>query len=479
MKIGNIMAGLAAILMVVACSENEQPATNTQPPTNVDLVITGATVLPMNGNGRIQSASIAVDGGKISAISRGDEDFPYVSDEQLDGSGKFIMPGLIDTHVHILTPFDAPLYPATGVTTVRNMWGFPSHLQMREGVESGQMFGPRIITAGRLIDGDPKIWPQSLSPASKEEASAIIDEDMAAGYDFVKVYSRLTQSMFDGIADLAKEKGVPFAGHVPGTVDIRHAASKGMRSMEHLWGFPNVLHPTEDFVEYDALDRTQWNHIDLNKVDDLAAILNENGVWVAPTLLVVEHIYLAGSPELLRSKVDGVEFVSPATIGFWDAGASDKDPVDDEQQAWVDKTVMLRGDIVKRLYDNDVRLLVGSDSNNSYVVHGFALYHEIEMFADAGIPLERILHMATHDAAEFLGVLDSVGTIEVGKKADMILLNRDPTISVANLKDRQGVIYNGSYHSAEFLEQSLRANRDAAEQFANQLQQNIERNEQH
>lgn len=479
MNLRKLLAVFVATTCVASCSESE-PFTVDEPAiTEVDLVVTGATLLPMNDNRQIDSASIAIDDGRIVAISGANEGFPYESNEHLDATGKFVIPGLIDTHVHILTPFDAPLYPAAGVTTVRNMWGFPSHLQMRDAVESGQMFGPRIITAGRLIDGDPKIWPQSLAPATKEEAAQIISEDIDAGYDFVKVYSRLTKSMFDDIADIANEKDVSFGGHVPGSVDIRHAASKGIRSMEHLWGFPNALHPTIDFVEYDALDRSQWDNVDLEKVDALAKTFKDNNVWISPTLLVMEHIYMSGSPEWLRAKVDGVEFVNPATIAFWDAGAKSRDPVTEESQRWVDEVVRLRGAIVKRLFDNDVRLLVGSDSNNSYVVHGFALYHEIEMFVDAGIPLESVLKLVTHDAAEFLGLLDSVGTVDVGKNADLIVLNSDPRISVDNLKDRRGVVFQGKYHSAEELLQSLQDNREAAVSFTDSLQQNIERNEKH
>jgi imidazolonepropionase-like amidohydrolase len=397
----------------------------------------------------------------------------------VDATGQYAIPGLIDMHVHILTPFDAPLYPAAGVTTVRNMWGFPSHLQMRSAVEAGRMFGPRIVTAGRLIDGDPKIWPQSLAPQSRDEVAQIVAEDIESGYDFVKVYSRVSRAMFDDIAELAKEKGVEFAGHVPGAVDIRHAASQGMRSIEHLWGFPNVLHPTEDFVPYDALDRSQWDNVDLGKVDEIADVLKANDVWVTPTLLVLQHIYMAGSPELLRAKVEGVEFVSPATIQFWEAGAGSRDPVTAETQAWIEETVKLRSAIVKRLYDNGVRLLVGSDANNPYVVHGFGLYHEMEMFVEAGIPLELVLELATHDAAEYLGRLDSIGTIDVGKNADIVLLNNDPRLSVENLKDRRAVIFKGVYHPVEELLQLLEENREAAANFADRMPGNIERHEAH
>lgn len=474
-----LTAGLLIVLCAGAYGTGAAQDTQTIVPESVDLVINNVTVLPMTGRERVEGASIAIKDGTILAVRARGEAFPYTGKTAIDGTGKFVTPGLVDAHVHILTPFDAPLYPAVGVTTVRNMWGFPAHLEMRKHIASGAMFGPRIITAGRLIDGDPKIWPESLSPQTPEEVESIIDEDLAAGYDFVKVYSRLTPSMFDNIAGLSAKKGVPFVGHVPGSVDIRHAARKGMRSMEHLWGFPNVLHPTSDYVEYDALDRSQWDDIDLEKLDALADVLIQNDVWIAPTLLVMEHIYLAGSPELLRSKASGVEYVSPATVAFWDGMARMRQPATEEDRQWVDSVVELRGKIVKRMYDQGVRLLVGSDANNSYVVHGFSLYDEIDMFVEAGVPLSSVLTLATRGAAEFLGISDQIGTVEAGKVADLILFNEDPTASVDNLRRRAGVVVGGTYHTHDHLMQMLMQNRAAAARFAGQMNQNIERNEPH
>lgn len=480
--IGFLLSGLLAVHH--PCTLASEAANNAQTVVSeaagaVDLVIDNVTVIPMTDRDRIEGVSIAVDDGRILAVAAPGESFPYTGKTVIDGAGKFVTPGLIDAHVHILTPFDAPLYPAVGVTTVRNMWGFPAHLEMRKQIAAGAMFGPRIVTAGRLIDGDPKIWPESLSPVTPEEARAIIVEDLAAGYDFVKVYSRLSPSMFDAIAGLSAEKGVPFAGHVPGSVDIRHAAKKGMRSMEHLWGVPNVLHPNSDYVEYDALDRSQWDNLDLGKLDALAEVLREHEVWIAPTLLVMEHIYLAGSPDLLRSKATGVEYVSPATVAFWDWMAKTREPATEEDRLWVDDVVELRGKIVKRLHEKGVRLLVGSDANNSYVVHGFALYDEIEMFVEAGIPLPSVLGLATRGTAEFLGMSDEVGTVEVGKTADLIVFNDDPTVSVDNLKHRAGIVVGGVYHTHEHLMRMLMQNRNAAARFADQMNRNIERNETH
>ncbi len=456
---------LASTAMTGCDSATEQSVTEFKA---IDLIVSNVNLITMTEAGVQSSATIAIDDGKIIAIGTSTDFDQYSADVTIDGSGKYMMPGLIDTHVHIFTPFDAPLYPASGVTTVRNMWGFPPHLQMRTAIAAGEMYGPEIITAGRLLDGDPKIWPQSLAPKSKEEAQKIIEEDIAAGYDFVKIYSRVSRERFFQIMEIAKELNVAVDGHIPNKLTFAEAANAGMRSFEHLWGVPGELQPGIEHVEYDPLDRSQWEKLDFDKLDSVIKASKANDVWISPTLQVLENIYLSGDPDFLYSQAKGIEYVSPATVDFWKASANGRPEVDDAAREWTANVITKRGQIVKAMYDAGVNLLIGTDANNPFIVHGFAIYEEMQQFVDAGIPIEGVLNIATLKSAEFLGISDRVGSIEVGKEADLILLDMNPLEAIDNLDSRSGVIVNGRYTSREDLEAILIQNKESAAQFTPQ-----------
>ena len=212
------------LLNLTACSRTE--------PTKIieaDIAITNTNVIAMTDDSVQSRQSVFVQDGKIIAIGHADALAPAASMTVIDGSGKFLIPGLADMHVHAWNDSELVLYVANGVTLVRNMWGEAPTLEIRDRINAGETLGPRIVTAGRLTDGDPPIWGEYSGVArSAEEAAQQMDEQRAAGYDFFKIYAMLTLETFDGVAAHSKKTGFPFAGQRTGScatgsrVSVRH-----------------------------------------------------------------------------------------------------------------------------------------------------------------------------------------------------------------------------------------------------------------
>ena len=223
----------------------------------------------------------------------------------IDGTGRYLLPGLTDMHAHVFTADALVPYLANGVTTVRNMWGGPMALEMKEAVAEGRIPGPRIVTAGQLLDGPPKIWAGSTEVADTAEAAALVAQQAADGYDFVKVYSRLSPEVLDAILAAGAEHGIAVAGHTPQDVPLLHAVQGGLRSAEHFTGmlsavFADPALPNPDLGSFDprnhelvkALGRGDLDAaelVDPDKVAQLGADLAAHDFWLVPTIDVMKN----------------------------------------------------------------------------------------------------------------------------------------------------------------------------------------------
>src|SRR5262249_42865203 len=163
----------------------------------------------------------------------------------INASGKYLIPGLWDVHVHWYMKDYLPLFIANGVTGVRQMWGFPFHQEWRKQIQSGALLAPRMIIASPIIDGPNAVWQGSVSVATAEEARQAVRTSKEQGADFIKVYSRLTKDAFFAIAEETKKLGIPFAGHVPVQISALEASEAGQRSIEHLTGILEGLSTRE------------------------------------------------------------------------------------------------------------------------------------------------------------------------------------------------------------------------------------------
>lgn len=328
--------------------------------------------------------------------------------EQIDGRGLVLMPGLADMHVH-LAEEDLPKYLASGITTVRNMWGHSAVRDISERIATGELRGPRVYSTSPGIDGPPAKWPVTQiveSPAAAQETVARLVGD---GWQMLKVYQDLRPDVYSAVVQAASEHGVPFMGHVPHRVGLRNALLAGQSSLEHLGGY--------DIELGGARGTAAWLNMNSAGISDVVTWTWEAGAFVCPTLVVVKTIARQN-----HSSGDA------ATIAA------------------------NRRTLVGALHSGYVPLLLGTDSGIDIVAPGTSLHEELLEFRQAGLSPYSALAAATTVAADFLNEADEFGSVREGLRADLLLLQQNPLEDVGAASDPVGIMVNGDWYFGDALE---------------------------
>ncbi|HVS15544.1 MAG TPA: amidohydrolase family protein [Thermoanaerobaculia bacterium] len=459
----------AAILFaaLLACRGPELTQETAVEPSRGNHAFVGANVIPMTGDsGLLPDQTVLVRGGVIEAIGhRADVTIP--SDfRRIDATGQYLIPGLVDMHVH-LEHFRSPevlkLFVANGVVAIRNMDGRPYILQWRESVRNGSMIGPTIYTAGPILDGDPPLLDDNTVVRNAMEAAAAVRDQARTGYDFIKVYTNLSEEAYRAILSEAREQGLAVAGHVPRRVPVTVAFEAGQVSIEHLDGYDELIE-AEDSPHRDGW---HWSKLylampaDPAKIPAAAAGAARARVWNVPTLVQSGKV---NAPDVMRSWLSEptMAYVPGNLRRYW--APENRDPYSrrllegfgDEELEILQRGRENRSRMVLALHEAGAGLLVGTDTPNPFVVPGFSIHEELENFVHAGLDPLEALAAATHDAARFLGSLNAFGTIEEGKQAQLVLLRANPVEAIANTRSIAGVMVGGAWLSEEQLEVLLR-----------------------
>jgi imidazolonepropionase-like amidohydrolase len=416
---------LAALLFACACASGS-PA-----PAGDVLAIINATVIDGTGAQPAPGRTLLVRGGRIVRIGTVAEVRVPRGARVLDARGAYAVPGLWDMHVHALWDTAVaerflPAFVAHGVTGVRDMGGSLPVLQHARGrIRAGGLAAPRIVAAGAVLDGPEPVDPSiSLRVSTPADARAAVDTLARAGADFVKVYTLMPPDLFQAAAERARERGMPVAGHVPGEVDPRDAARAGMRTMEHM---------RAELGGY-CTRATQ------PVCDSIVPVLREHGVWQTPTLL----------PRWFRAHGHSVNLADPRLAAlppvvrdYWLAEHAQK-LSDRSADDWRrlrrehDEERWLAG----YLQRSGLALLAGSDAGVPFAHPGSGLHEELAMLVDAGLTPMQALQAATRNAARALAA-DSLGTLEVGKVADVVLLAANPLDDIRNTRRVVAVVIGG------------------------------------
>ena len=404
---GGARAGVGRLLPVVLPL---LVATSLAPPASSPIAIVDVRILPMDGSGPRNHQAVVIEGERIAWVGPAASLDPPPGAVVVEGRGRTLMPGLVDMHVH-LDRDDLPAYLAHGVTTVRNMWGFPDVWAMRREVEEGSLVGPTIYTVSPGLDGTPPKWPLTQIVMDPAKADSVVGAQWDAGYRTLKLYQDLRPAAYDSIVSAARRRGMDFVGHVPHRVGLSHALAIGQRSLEHLSGF------AEELSETGGRGPGGWVRIRPDGIAALATEARDAGAWVCPTLAIFSRM---------------ARNLPPA-----ERAASRSN----------------RRQVVRALHAEGVGLLIGSDAGIDVVDPGASLIDEIEEFAAAGIPRSDALRMATAGAAAFLGAEGEFGAVAVGARADLLLLDGDPAEDLSALLAPAGVMARGRW----FLEPSPRS----------------------
>lgn len=208
---------------------------------NNTIVFKNVNIIPMNKKEILEDRSMVIKDGVIQKISRDDNLNINKEAYVIDATGKFLMPGLADMHVHIGSQSYLKMFLANGITIVRNMAGNKTHLMYKKKISDGEMLGPNIITTTPLLDGDPPVYSHAHVLFSPKSAREVVREYKEKGYDYIKVYENLSKEVYEAVIDEAKRQNIEVVGHVPEKVGIRNVILSGQVSIEHLdnyyfWG---------------------------------------------------------------------------------------------------------------------------------------------------------------------------------------------------------------------------------------------------
>jgi len=410
-------------------------------------------VIPMTTETVVTQQTVIVEGGAVATI--GDVDTVPVPEEAIvvDGTDRFLIPGLTEMHAHVPGADSADLdryfalFVANGVTTVRGMLGQPSHLRLRDELLSGEVFGPRLITSGPSLNG------RSVSGAA--DGVRQVREQHAAGYDFLKIHPGLDAEEFAAIADAANELGIPFAGHVPVAVGVPNALAAGIATIDHLDGYMAALLPSN----YDRsggyggfFDVLLADQVNVAGIDPLAAQTARAGVWNVPTQTLIEQLINEVSATELHSRPD-MQYMPTSTVDRWVAAKESQLHERGFSPDVATEAIRIRRALILALHRAGGRILLGSDAPQIFNVPGFSLHNELQLLVASGLTPFEALQAGTVNAAEFLSL--DTGAIEVGRQADLVLLDSNPLEDIGNSRRIHGVMVRGTWYPGGDIERRL------------------------
>ncbi|WP_050460940.1 amidohydrolase family protein [Herbaspirillum autotrophicum] len=413
--------------------------------------------------------------------------------KEVDGSGKYLVPGFLDMHTHAMLEADQkpapwPLLLAHGVTGVREMAGSPALIEQSRRLNADSV-------AGRIDAPEILLIPGTLlvGVGTADQGVQQVRQQKAMGADFVKLVSASRDGALAVLAE-AKAQGLTVAGHLPVALGAAQAANAGWHSVEHLGsglgilldcaaqgdearaallrgeGAPPVFTPS--FIATPMLYRERDAQFYQRVIDSysdtkcraLAQVFVRNGTWHVPTLIRLRTSEF--SNDVQYRKDPHLAWINKGTRAKWEQLATQYDAkIPASAQATFRHYYGLQQQVVKLLKDSGVKMLAGSDFGGIWVIPGYSLHQEFRELAAAGLTPLEILQMTTLNGATFLGKEASMGTVEAGKNADLVLLDANPIADASNLDQIAGVFLRGRYFSATDLD---RMKRDVAQAWGNQ-----------
>ena len=438
-----------------------------QSSTSSTLIIHDVTVIDATGAPANPHQTVIVRDGRIEAIDSSGGGFGgMLPGTHVDGTGKFLIPGLWDMHVHMVfgdwfpggKEVTLPLFIANGITGVRDMGGELEVLQQwRKEISAGTLIGPRIVMSGPMLDGPKPRFPSSIAIKTPEDGRRAVDDLKRRGADFIKLQSLIPREAVFAIADEAKHQGIPFVGHVPDSVRASEASNAGQKSFEHLIGIFEGSSPLEDeFIKGTKTEKQFLATHDLKRAETLFALLAKNRTWQCPTLVWERGGNLIDQTDFAhdtRTKYVPAYWKDVTWKRFTDEVEHDFNTDDlATRKAFVEKEL----EVVNAMHRAGIPFLAGTDTPPGvYIFPGFSLHEELQRFVAAGLTPMEALQTATLNPAKFLGLEDRLGTIEIGKLADLLMLDANPLEDMRNTQKIEAVIVNGRYLSRGELDKML------------------------
>lgn len=424
---------LAAVLPPAACAQSADGVT----------AFENVTVIPMDSERSLPGHTVLVQGDRIIAVGPSASVAVPGGARRVDGRGKYLVPGLAEMHGHVPPP-SAPaqatedvlfLYLASGITTVRGMLGAPGQLELRRRTNTGELLGPTLYLAGPSFNGN--------SVNTVDDAVRMVREQRAQGWDLLKIHPGLTRAEYDAMARTAAQEGLRFGGHVPEEVGLMHALRMGQETFDHVDGY----------VEYAGGEN---GPIDPARLDSAVRMTREAGAWVVPTMALWEVLYVTLPLDSLLAYPE-LRYVSPQSVQSWVNAYNQRRADPQYDAATARRVIEARQQILAALHRDGSRILMGTDAPQQFSVPGFSLHREFPRMRAAGMSPYEIIATGTRNVGEYFQRNDAFGTIAVGRRADLLLLDADPLADIANLQRIAGVMARGRWIPGDEIRTRLEA----------------------
>jgi imidazolonepropionase-like amidohydrolase len=430
------------------------------------VTVIDATGAPSKGD-----STVIVDHQRISAMGPSNSTVIPRNAEIVDGSGKFLIPGLADMHLHLTgageptgsREFIIPLLVANGITTVRDMGGGVEYLKgTRAEIDSGKRLGPQIFFTGPYLDGNPPSFQPSIVVQTSAEATAAVRKLKAEGVDFIKVQSRLQPEAYNAIANESRKQKIRYMGHVPDSITAAAASDAGQASIEHLTGVLLGCSTRQENLRQrklavvplgeskrQAIERNRlWTKDLLNsysrqEASNLFQKFAANRTCQVPTFPLLIHLaYLV--PETDRINDPQLKYIPAKVRESWDQSRNELMSLSTEEDFALRRQLAKQSTVVvKSMQEAEVPMMAGTDAAAPNVFPGFSLHEDLVYLVEAGLTPMQALQAATAKPAEFLGRTTIQGTIEIGERADLILLDANPLDDIHNTQKIRAVVVNG------------------------------------
>ncbi len=422
-----------------------------------EIVFQNVNVIPMDRNIVLENQTVVVKNGKIISVTESSKSKIGKDAMIVDGSGKYLMPGLAEMHGHVPPVDDLDqmkevlmLFALHGITTVRGMLGHPKHLQLREMIRKQEIIAPDFYASGPSVNGQ--------SASSPQEAIAMVKQQKKDGYDYVKIHPGLSKEAFNAMAKTAHEVGIPFVGHISFDVGIWKSIEAGYSSIDHLDGFIEGLVPGIENMRQEEVGLFGVfiaDKAEQDQIPKLMQALKNKNVWVVPTQALAERWMspvpleeFVSAPEMKYMNKEIRQQWADSKINFLQNPRYDKEKVND----YID----LRRQIIKACQEQGVGLLLGCDAPQVFNVPGISTHHELQYLVDSGLSPFEALQTGTINVAKYLNKTADSGTIKAGSKANLVLLGGNPLQDIGQSKNIEGVCVGGKYLPKSFIDSELK-----------------------
>lgn len=423
------------------------------------MAIIGGILLDVGTGKELNNYSIIVEGNRIKDVGPSDQITIPPSAEVLDMSGKWILPGLVDMHCHIGDEESSmllDLYLANGITTIRDAGANITQLRLlRNAIDSQEKIGPRLFFSGQILDGNPPLYPDlSFLVETDQQAESAVEFLAHQGVDFIKVYNSITEPVLKAIVIAAHAHNLPVVGHIPRSMTMSRAVELGMNCLEHvrITG-KEFLSPEEaeriDYLPYAMRETLLWKRFDLDsrEMQRLIRLLVEYKVFLDPTLSEAEEAFILIPKQQIEDPNN--QYLPVQIFKSWkelyeNLENDEISRIPPELKKDAVEGYKKRKRFVGMCAQAGVQILAGTDGPGlGTLLPGFGLHHELELLVDAGLTTLQAVQAATLLAARAFDQEEEIGSVEIGKYADLLILNANPFDNISNIRQIHLVMKDG------------------------------------